>query len=108
MRVSVKSRALSMDDQVREEIRSRIYFALSRFSPHMEEVKAEFEELVIQNRKSQQLCRLSIQTKQLGNFVLESVDDEMITVVSEAAVRAAKKIQRLLEHERDKSQWAKL
>ena len=43
---------------LREEIRSRIYFALSRFSPRLNEVTVKIGDVGTEN-SSQQLCRLS-------------------------------------------------
>ena len=108
MKVSVSSRTLSIDSKEREELCSRIYFALSRFSPHMREVKAELEEIESANRELQHHCRLSVKTKQMGHLVFESLEDELMKVVSNSALQAARKIQRMLAHERDRSRWSKL
>ena len=52
---------------------------------------------------SQWLCRLSVRMKRLGSFSIESVEDEVMITVSRAADRAAKKVQRILDRQRDET-----
>ncbi len=75
--------------------------AVCRFSPRIDEVTAQFTEVVGARGSSQPLCRLSVRMKQLGSFSVESLGDEVATAVSRAADRAAKQVQRILDRRRD-------
>ncbi len=103
MKVNVSSRTSPIDDVMRADIRGRIYFALSRFSPRIDEVTVQIGEVVEARGSSQQLCRLSVRMKRLGSFSIESVEDEVMIAVSRAADRAAKEVQRILDRQRDET-----
>ena len=103
MKVTVSSRTSPIDDVMREDIRGRIHFALSRFSPRINEVTVQIAEVVVARGSSQRLCRLSVRMKRLGSFSIESVEDEVMIAVSRAAERAAKRVQRILDLQRDKT-----
>ena len=103
MKVTVSSRTSPIDDVMREDIRGQIYFALSRFSPRINEVTVQIAEVVVARGSSQRLCRLSVRMKRLGSFSIESVEDEVMIAVSRAAERAAKRVQRILDLQRDKT-----
>ncbi len=103
MKVTVSSRTSSIDDVMREDIRGRIYFALSRFSPRIEQVTVQVGKVVGARVSSQRLCRLSVRMKRLGSFSIESVEDEVMIAVSRAAERAAKQVQRILDRQRDET-----
>lgn len=103
MKVTVSSRTKLLDDAAREDIRGRIYFALSRFSPHIDQVSVKVEDAGATSGSSQQLCRLSVRMKRIGSFSVESVEEATIDAVSRAANRAAKQGQRILERRRDET-----
>ncbi len=103
MKVTVSSRASSLDDTMREGIRNRIYYALSRFGPRIDKVTVQIEDVGATRESSQQLCRLSVRMKRLGSFSIESVEDEVMIAVSRAAERAAKRVQRILDRQRDET-----
>ena len=103
MKVTVSSRTSSIDGVMRKDIRGRIYFALSRFSPRIDEVTVQIADVVEARGSSQRLCRLSVRMKQLGSFSIESVADELRIAVSRAADRAAKRAQRIFNRQRDET-----
>ena len=103
MKVTVSSRTNSLDEATPEDIRGRIYFALSRFSPHTEQVTVQIGDVGGTRGNSQQLCRLSVRMKRLGSFKIESVEGETPDAVSRAADRAAKQVQRILDRRRDET-----
>ena len=78
-------------------------FALSRFSPRIDEVTVKIGDVVGTRDSSQRLCRLSVRMKRLGRFSIESVEDEVMIAVSRAADRAAKEVQRILDRQRDET-----
>lgn len=84
-----------------EKIDMWIYFSLSRFGPRIEEVLVHLAEVAIASGKSKRLCRLSVRMKQLGSFSIETVEGEVATAVSQAAERAARQVQRILDRQRD-------
>ena len=100
MKVTVSSRKCSPDDAMREDIRGQIFFALSRFSPRIEQVTVQIEDVDGTRGSSHQLCRLSVRMKRLGSFSVESVEEEILDAVSRAANRAAKQVQRILDQRR--------
>ena len=102
MKVTVSSRTNSLDGLMREEIRGRIYFALSRFNPRIEKISVQIGDAGGTSGSSQQLCRLSVRMKQLGSFSIVSVEEEeALDAVSRAADRAARQTQRILDRRRD-------
>ena len=103
MKVTFSSRTSSLGDTMREDIRSRIWFALSPFGPRIEQVTVQIGVVGGTRGSSQQLCRLSVRMKRLGSFSIESVEDEMAIAVSRAAERAAKQVQRILDRQRDET-----
>ena len=107
MKVSFSKRTSSLDDGTREDILRRIYFALSRYSPRIDEVTVQIGELVAARAGTQRLFRLSVRMKRIGSFAIESVEDEVATAVSRAAERAAKRVQRILDRLRNETRRAK-
>ncbi len=103
MKVTVSSRTSSVDDAIRENIRSRIYFALNRFGTLIEQVTVQIGDVDGTRGNSQQLCRLSVRMKRLGSFLAESIEEETFDAVSRAADRAAKRVQRILDRRRDEA-----
>ncbi len=106
MNVTVSSRTSSLDDAAREDISSRVYFALSRFSPRIEQVTVQVGDVGTLRVSSQQLCRLSVRMERLGSFSVESVEHETPDAVTRAANRAARQMERILDRQRDKAQRA--
>ena len=104
MKVRFSNQSSLLDD-ARDDIRDRIYFALSRFSPRIEQVTVHIADVVGTPGSSQMLCRLSVRIKELGSFSIESVEDEVAIAVSRAAERAAKQLQRILYRQRDETRW---
>ena len=103
MQITVSSRTNSLDDAMRQDIRGRMCFALSRFSPRIEQVAVQIGNVGGARGCAQQLCRLSVRMKRLGSFLVESVEEETLDAVSRAADRAAKQVQRILERRRDET-----
>ena len=103
MKVTVSSRSSSIDDVMREDVREIIFIVLRRFSPGIDEVTVKIGEAVGAHCSSQRLCRLSVRMKQLGSFSIESVEDEVMIAASWAAERAAERLQRLLDRQREET-----
>ena len=101
MKVTVSSRNCSPDDATRKDIRGQIFFALSRFSPRIEQVTVRIGDAGGTCGSSQQLCRLLVRMKRLGSFSVESVEEEILGAVSRAANRAAKQVRRILDQRRN-------
>jgi len=101
VKVTISSGMCSIDDVMRDEIRSRIYSALSRFSPSIDEITVRIGDVVGTRGCSQQLCRLSVRMKRLGSFLVESVEEETLDAVSRAAKRAEKQVLRILDRRHD-------
>ena len=93
MKITVVSRTSSIDDVMRKDIRGRVHFALSRFSPRIDMVTVHIANVAGVHRRSQMLCRLSVRIKELGSFSIESVEDEVASAISRAANRAAKQLE---------------
>ena len=106
MKVSFSSRTSSLDKDAREDIRSRIYSALSRFSPRIEQVTVQITDVDRASDSSQRLCRLSVRMKRLGSFSVSFVDDEVANAVSRAADRVAGQVERILDRQRDQTRRA--
>ena len=107
MKVTISSGTSSIDDVMRDEIRNRIYSALSRFSHSIDEITVRIGETVrigdvVGTRgRSQQLCRLSVRMKRLGSFLVESVEEETLDAVSRAVECAEKQVLRILDRRHD-------
>ena len=82
MNVSVSSQTNSLDDAMRKDIHDRIYYSLSRFSPRIQKVTVRVGHVGGTRSSSQQLCRLSVRMKQLGSFLVESIEEETCDAVA--------------------------
>ena len=100
MKVTVSSQTVPIDDRLREAVRGQVYFALSRYSPRIEQVIVRVGGVGGMLEARRQLCRLSVRIKGLGSFLVESVEDEFSEAVAHAAERAARRLQRILEEQR--------
>ena len=101
MKVNVSSRSTVIDKSLVKGIRDRVYSAMSRYSPRIEVVTVRIEDVDAARGGGETLCRLSVRIKELGSFAVESVDDEMSVAVSRAAGRAASRVLRLLDRQRE-------
>ena len=101
VKVTVASRKIVIGKSLRKDIRDRIYFAMSRYSPRIEAVTVRIEDVNEARSGSETLCRMSVRIKGIGSFAVESVDDEMSVAVSRAARQAASRILRLLDRQRE-------
>ena len=106
MNITVSSHTRSIGDGVREEIRDRIYFALSRFSPRIDHVAVRIDDSIGARGNSQQRCRLSLRMKRLESVSMEAVGDEVAIAVARATDRTAKQVQRLLDRLGDERRQA--
>ncbi len=100
MKVTVSSHTVPVDDQLREEVRDQVYFALSRYTPRIEQVTVRIGGVGGVQGARRQLCRLSVRVKSLGSFLVESVEAELAEAVGRAAERAARRLERILEEQR--------
>ena len=103
MKVSFPDRTSALNDDTREDIRRRMHFALSRFGTHIEQVTVRIVDTAEDRDGSQVLCRLSVRMKRLGSFSIESVKDKVAVAVSWAADRAAQRVQRILDRQRNET-----
>ncbi len=103
MKVSLSNRPSSVDDDAREDIRGRIYLALSRFSLRIDEGAVQIGEVNGGRASTQWLCRSSVPMKQLGSFSVESIEVEPATTVSRAAGPCSEAVQRILARRRDET-----
>jgi hypothetical protein len=106
VKVTFPNRTDAPDDKTRGGIEDRIHFALSRFGSHIEQVSVRIAEVDSTKERdgSQVLCRLSVRMKQLGSLSVDSVnDDDPLAAASWAADRAAKRVQRILDRQRDET-----
>jgi ribosome-associated translation inhibitor RaiA len=100
MNVTISSKTTSVDDAMREEIRAQVYFALSRYSPRVDQVAVRIGHVGGMRGDGRQLCRLSVRIKPLGSFLVECVEDDLAAAVTRAAERAARRLERFLDGER--------
>jgi len=100
MKVTVSSQTVPIDDRLREEVRGQVYFALSRYSPRIEQVTVRIGGVGGTLEARRQLCRLSVRIKGLGSFLVESVEEDLAAAVERAAERAARRLERILEEQR--------
>jgi hypothetical protein len=103
VKVTFSNTTNGLDDAVREDIRGRIYFALSRYTPHIDRVAIQLADADGTPGSSQKICRLSVRMKRLGSFSVESVEQDTMDAVSRAANRAARQGQRILDRRRDET-----
>lgn len=65
------------------------------------EVAVQIEELSEASGESLRLCRLSLRMIRLGSFSIEFVEDEVMFAMSWAAERAAERVKRNHDRQRD-------
>ena len=106
MKVTVSSQSVHVDDTLRNEVRDQVYFALSRYSPRIEQVIVRIGGVGGTLEIRRQLCRLSVRIKGLGSFLVESVEEDIGEAVARAAERASRRLERILEEQRDERHTA--
>jgi hypothetical protein len=74
---------------------------LRRFTPRIDEVRAQLEEVQRPGGGTQKLCRLAVRVKRLGSFAVETIEDDGDVAVSRAAERAVHRMHRLLDRQRE-------
>ena len=94
MRLTVSSRNLDLDEASREEIKSLLRIALSRFGPRLGDVSARVEDLKGDPGARDKRCRIVVKVKRASQFSVEVVEDELFVAVSRAADRAARRVNR--------------
>ena len=106
MNVTISSKTTSVDEATRAEIRDQVYFVLSRYSPRIDQVAVRVGGVGGMDGDQRRLCRLSVRIKPMGSFLVECVEDNLESAVSRAAERAARRLDRMFDVERDQRRLA--
>lgn len=88
MKVSFSDRTGLLGDEVREDIRNRTHFALSRFSPHIEQVTVQITDVVRNTASSETRClpRLAAALEKIRPSTELHVDFEHLTYIDHACL----------------------
>ena len=102
MRLKVSGGNVALDEPLREQIESRVRFALSRFSSRIGHVSARVEDLNGPRGGRDKRCRIFVKMRGSGQLSVEAMEEELSEAVSRAADRAARRVQRELERRRER------
>ena len=101
MRLKVSGGNVALDEPLREEIETRVRFALGRFSSRIGQVSARVEDLNGPRGGRDKRCRIIVKMRGSGQLSVEAMEEELSEAVSRAADRAARRVQRELERRRE-------
>jgi ribosome-associated translation inhibitor RaiA len=94
MKLSIRTRHLTLTPETHEEIRSRIYHAFGRISPWVRAVDVTLADTNGPKGGADKQCRLRVRGRGISGVVIEHVGVETVATVSLAAERAEQVILR--------------
>jgi ribosomal subunit interface protein len=100
MKLTVSGKKMKLSEALREHIKHRLYFALSRFSPKIARVSVKVEDINGPRGGVDKHCRIVVKLDGFGELSVDATDAEVYAAVDSAADRAGRSVQRELERRR--------
>ena len=101
MRLEIRSAGASLTEAIREWAKSRILFAVGRFSSRVEAVKVVLGDVNGPRGGVDQRCVVEVRVRSGGTLVAEVVDTDLYAAISRAADRAARRVRDTLARAAD-------
>jgi len=100
MNIQIRGIGIPATEALTAHIERRLAFSLSRFSVHIERVVVRFRDLNGPRGGCDKVCRVGLTLKGLGPEAVEARDADLYFAVDQAAVKAGRRVARLLEQAR--------
>ncbi|MCL5745688.1 MAG: HPF/RaiA family ribosome-associated protein [Acidobacteria bacterium] len=97
MRLHIRSKNFSLTDALREQVRSRLAFALARFRKRIKNITASLIDLNGRKGGVDKQCRLIVQLLPNRTVTIEETDSNVSAAIARAADRAGHTVSRTLE-----------
>ena len=101
MRLHIRCKNFRLTENIREQVRSRLAFALARFSERIRNVTANLIDLNGRKGGVDKQCRLIVQLCPNGTVTIEETDSNVSAAIARAADRAGHTVSRALKRWRD-------
>ncbi len=101
MRLHTRCRNLKLTREIREQVRSRLAFALARFSHQIEEVTASLADLNGRKGGLDKQCRVVVKLHPNSKITIEETDSNVLAAIARAADRAKNAVGRTLKRRLD-------
>ncbi len=97
MRLTIVDRARVLDDSVKELIRRRLLFALSRFEARIQHVSVAVEDVNGPRGGVDKACRIAVRLQPGGDILVTDESRDVRVCVSRAADRIGRAVRREIE-----------
>ena len=101
MRLHTRCKNLRLTEQIREQITSRLTFALARFSRNIREVTASLADLNGSKGGQDKRCRVVVRLRSSNKVTIEETGSNVLAAIARAADRAKNAVGRALKRQRD-------
>lgn len=101
MRLHTRCRNLRLTKEIREQVRSRLAFALARFGHQIEEVTASLADLNGRKGGMDKQCRVVVKLHPNSKVTIEETDSNVFAAIARAADRAKNTVGRTLKRRHD-------
>lgn len=101
MRLHIHGKNFGLTDALREEVLSRMSFALARFSKRIKNITVNLADLNGPKGGVDKQCRLIVQLQPNRTVMIEETDSSVTAAIARSADRAGHAVSRALERWRD-------
>lgn len=101
MNIQIRGIGIPTTEALTAYIQRRIAFSLSRFSAQIERIVVRFSDLNGPKGGFDKVCRVGFTLRGLGPASVEARDADLYFAVDQAAVKAGRRVARLLEQARN-------
>ncbi|HOW69988.1 MAG TPA: HPF/RaiA family ribosome-associated protein [Phycisphaerae bacterium] len=96
MRITIHGQGVDLDRSLKEHIRRRLQFAMSRFSTRVREVVVRLADINGDRGGADRSCRIMVHLSPTGTIMIEDCDVDHLVAIDRAADRAGRAVAREL------------
>jgi len=101
MKIEIHGNALMVSPPLREYALRSLLFALGRFGHRIQRVRVSLADVNGPRRGEDKRCKIHVNTRGLGDFVVEDTDAQVRVAIDNASERAGRRIRRTMERRLD-------
>ena len=90
MRVEIRGQGIQLSERLSGQTRTRLHFALGRFSPQIESVIVRYTDLNGPRGGVDKRCRIIIRAHRLGTIIAEATGEALDGALAQASDRAGR------------------